>query len=288
MHAIGVSIHKNGLSGAELVAYGLMSNKLTTAISRNVSTNAWRDSLALAISAVGQQSGEDAVNAVNKVFGDVAKALRSSALLKALDDGGYGGLSQIVKVEDGKEAIPTRVERKLGHLYGSKFKLERQVDAALKTAENYRTRIVNAVRAGVDLDVSMTQRQLDEARIKAETEALPEDEREALKAKREGAKNAAAMADAFRKAILGTENPSLLLLAELLTTAVVSFEYGDAVLQDGFVEAMGPWADKFDEARKAAQEQGQPQDKTTEGASENDESEDVSLSDAVPAQAVAA
>jgi len=279
---IGITTHKNGLSGAALVAFGLLQNKLTTAISRNVTSNAWKDSVTLAIHAIGEKTGTEAEDAVNRAFADVKRELQSASILRALDDAGMGGLSQIVQVDDGKQAVPVKVEKRLAHLYGSKFRLDRQVKAALDTAENYRSRIANAIRAGVELEASMTQRQLDEARIKAEIEALPEDVKAERIAKAEGVKNAAAMADEFKKAILGNDNPAVAMIAELLTTIIVSADSADEALQDGFIQAIGPWAAKFDTARKAAQGSETP----TEGASEG-EGESLANMDAEPARVAA-
>ena len=270
MNSVSIGMHKSGLSGSALVAYGLLANKITGAVAKNVSRNVWADSLNLAISVVGEQTGDGAANAIAKAFGEVVRDLRGTAILKELDKAGYGGLSQVVMVDDGKEAVPTRVEKALHQRFGAKFRLGQQVDAAVKTAENYRDRYIKAVRAGVELVPGMTQRDLDQAREKAIFDSLSEAEQKERTAARDGLKNAEAMGKAFSDAILA-DDPGIREIGELFTTITVSFGYASDSLKHSFKDVLGPWADKFDEARRAAQ--------AADEAAKADESEDETLAD---------
>lgn len=147
-----IKLQKSGftpnLSGAALLAFGVLGSNLTRAIANNLGKSTWELAQETIGASIQGLDMERSVAAIDKFQGDAVAALGSAAVKAAIESAGYGDVAQITTDAEGKQTSLGKDAKHITRIFGLKFRLRPQIERSAQTIKHY----CGSIRLAVELD----------------------------------------------------------------------------------------------------------------------------------------
>lgn len=230
------------------LAFALLANNLAGSALSLRKRNTWKDCLSTAINVYGaNENGSAAIAAMEK---DVAVALVSAAVNDALDDAGYGLVSGVVLDDKGKPTAARNVESAMVKRYGKLSAVSRAQKQARATLAQYSANLRRALDAGVELAEDLTMRDVLSLASDAELNAKPEEEKAAIVAQRDVAKDAREAGKYIESAYAASESNRAIVV--LMNAVLLGYRNVEADTHAAFLMELEAYAEQCLKAHQAA------------------------------------